>query len=337
MTLFRRYSALPVAASLLLAGSFSYCSRNHGDVSVQASAIDMENPADSPSELGDTDSPEEQDGKSSKRQNSSSARGSSPLKSIRRSVDFMNGMYGPNCDEKQGSFSVAINGYAGTMPNPSLAVTKEDEDCTLEISSFSAGGAIYIANHALTVDDDFKGEPTAFVGPQGDTIFINAKLSDAHFKTRVLIQVVHSRQNEHARRDHIPNHRIQVSTLPTEDELAPKYLGNPLGLVVFVDQSGMITGSIGKVHLLTLEQTGEDYMVFSEEPKASLEELQAAFTNPVAIPSPAKRFFVPQTSLSLVGKVIPSEGLKRYIVIRHTDQEGPHFQKIILTIFPSKR
>lgn len=179
----------------------------------------------------------------------------------------VNGVYGPGCTNRTGSWSASLGGV-GLLTNPALTVIQHDAGCALSASSVRFGSAVnnhlYSPAVSLALNAAFASSGSPFVATIGDpaAFYGNLRIQpDLTFGSDFAIDMVYSEDPKLVTASMIATFAVQSATATAGVVNAPDYTIDMTGFVMQVDVNRIVQYTGGSGALTDMNTTGQSYVV----------------------------------------------------------------------------
>jgi hypothetical protein len=226
-------------------------------------------------------------------------------------LKWANGTY-TGCQNRSGSWSARISGTAA-MTNAALSVVKDDTSCVLTLTSLEAD-ATYAGNPSIAMGTAYANAGSAFSTGGGATAFYaNAQLSAATFAADFSMTILFSDDLASASPS-VNATYAAVSGSASESQVpAPSYALDFSGLTLQTNAAHVVQSATGSVVTSALGQTGESWVISSNQ---SLGSSYAAIDAEYALGTPASvGASIAISAFGLGGATLPTV---RNLIISHT-------------------
>lgn len=252
-------------------------------------------------------------------------------------VRWANGMFGPGCKSRSGSWSVPIDPSVTTMDNPTLSVSRNDITCTLKITEL-VGDETYRAAPPLVLTTVFTPLAAPFNRPVAvggkAAFYANARLGtttfDGPFTLTLLVSGEAAESAVSASGTYATSRAsASVTTVP-----APDYAVDISTLAFEYDAYPLVTAVSGNLALTAGKYAGEGYVIVDTLPTTpAYADYDAAYKAQVAQPI-VNGATIPGATLLSVGSALTSD-VVRTVLVRRTVDGVPSYQVVTVT-FPAQ-
>lgn len=248
---------------------------------------------------------------------------------------FASGTY-DGCVDRSGAWSLALDGFAGELPNDALSVVKDDVDCVLTLSSLTSGVEAtpleWVDNEAdpaIDMDDVFQVSASSF---DSGAFYANARLNAVSFASDFTVAVLFSDDPDGAQTGSDTAGFIVSSATATSSQVAaPNYTIAMTGIVVQTDANDVVEGATGTAQLTTGGSNGERFVVRTTSPGTTYADIDDAFLGgSSALLSSLTTLQLTAAGFDIVGADLTS-GAIRYVLIVHTVDGVRSYQVITVT------
>lgn len=255
-------------------------------------------------------------------------------------LEFANGSYGAGCLDRTGAWSVAIDGYSGSMDNAPLSVVLNNSACVLTLTALVAD-TNYVAAPALALSDSYQSMASAFAAASAPTAFYaNAKLSALGFGSDFTITIPFSDDPGSGSGDSTGSYTTVSASATSAAVPAPSYTIDLSGFALQTDANDIVQSVSGSATLDDGSQPGEAYVVLTSDPGSSFAELDSAYSGATATAISGADPTLPAAAFDLVGVNLSSNAdlgttpVARYIIVMHAESGVRSYQLITVTFHP---
>jgi hypothetical protein len=244
-------------------------------------------------------------------------------------MKWVNGTY-TGCTSRSGSWSAHVGADASVMTNAALSVVKDDTACVLALTGIEAD-ATYAGAPSITLGTSYAGSASSFAtvvdGGAGPLAFYaNSTLDSVSFASHFTMTILFSANV--ASTSPSPDAGYATVSYSVTDSLVvpPDYTTDFSGVVLSASSEKVVSSATGNVTLSASGQTGELYVVSTDQSLGStFEQVDEAYAQGTKYAVAAS---IEISAFTLVGQTLPK---KRNLVISHAVDGVNAYQVIRIT------
>jgi hypothetical protein len=181
----------------------------------------------------------------------------------------INGMYGPNCAQRSGEWSVGLIGF-GLLTNSPLSVVMNDPNCKLLVTSMRFGSSqsntLYAADAPIQLDANYQTAGSPFRKQVGDlpSLYANFRIQpDLSFSRDFSVQALYSDDPGSTALISNADFVVASGTALGGNVPAPDYSAFATGLHFQVDAGKIVQSVSGQMDLSLQQVYGQTYVIDS--------------------------------------------------------------------------
>ncbi len=250
----------------------------------------------------------------------------------------VNGVYGNNCLQRSGSWSVGIAGFSG-LTNSELSVIKNDTACELSLSSLRIGtvmtNSLYAPSSNLALGSSYAANGDALRDDPMNPIamYLNARITpDLSFASDFTIQMVYSDDPRLTTGTKAATFGITSSTVSAGSVTPPDYTLSLTNLAIEVDAGDVVLSVSGTADLTDVMTTGQAYAITSTSLGAtpSIAAVEADFAAAMQYSITGANPTIAASRFNLVNADLTS-GVTRNLIIQNLVSGTASYERFLIT------
>lgn len=183
----------------------------------------------------------------------------------------VNGVYGNDCVDRSGGWSVSIGSFS-TPTNPALSVVRHDTGCQLLASSIRlgslSGSTLYATAVPVTLGSDYASRASAFAASASapTAFYANLRIKpDLSFANDFSIDMLYSEDPNWASAGAVASFGVQSAIAAAGPVPAPDYAIDMTGVAIQVDANRVVQSIGGSAVLSTMNISGQTFVVSTRD------------------------------------------------------------------------